>query len=130
MKLNGTHHILVYAYDVNILGGSIHTVKENTETLLVAGKESGLEVNADKTKYMVMSWDQNARPSHYMKTENTSFERVEELKYLGTNLTSQNSMQEEIKSRLKSGNASYYSVQNLLSSSLLSTYTKIKNTEL
>jgi len=65
-----------------------------------------------------------------MKTENTSFERVEELKYLGTNLTSQNSMQEEIKSRLKSGNASYYSVQNLLSSSLLSTYTKIKNTEL
>jgi hypothetical protein len=61
-----------------------------------------------------------------MKTENTSFEGVEELKYLGTNLTSQNSMQEEIKSRLKSGNASYYSVQNLLSSSLLSTYTKDK----
>jgi len=46
---------LVYADDVNILGGSIHTIKKNTVTLVVAGKEIGLEVNADKTKYMVMS---------------------------------------------------------------------------
>ena len=45
---------MVYADDVNILGGSVHTVKENTETLIVAGKEIGLEVNANKTKYMVM----------------------------------------------------------------------------
>jgi hypothetical protein len=112
------------------LGGSVHTVKGNTETLPVASKESGLEVNSDKTKYMVMSQDQNAGPSHYMKTKNTSFERVEELKYLGTNLTYQNSIQEEIKSRLKSRNACHYSVQNLLSSSLLSKYTKIKNIEL
>jgi len=65
-----------------------------------------------------------------MKTENTSFERVEELKYLGTNLTNKNSIQEEIKSRLKSRNARHYSVQNLLSSSLLSKYTKIENIEL
>ena len=55
LKLNGTHHLLVYADDVNILGGSIHTVKENAEALVVATKEIGLEVNADKTKYMVMS---------------------------------------------------------------------------
>jgi len=51
---------------------------------------------------------------------------VEKFKYLGTNLTHQNSIQEEIKSRLKSGNACYYSVQNLLSSSLLSKNLKIK----
>jgi len=49
-----------YADDVNILGGSVHTVEENAEDLVVATKEIGLEVNADKTKYMIMSRDQNA----------------------------------------------------------------------
>jgi hypothetical protein len=53
LKLNDTHQLVVYANDVNILGGSIHTVKENTEALVVASKENGLEVNANKTKYMV-----------------------------------------------------------------------------
>ena len=55
LKLNGTHQLLAYADDVNILGGIVHMVKENAETLLVATKEIGLEVNADKTKYMIMS---------------------------------------------------------------------------
>ena len=50
LKLNGTHQLLAYADDVNILGGSAHTVKENAEALLVATREIGLEVNADKTK--------------------------------------------------------------------------------
>jgi len=58
--LNGTHQLLSYADDVNILGGSAHTVKENVEALVVATKETGLEVNADKTKYIIMSQDQNA----------------------------------------------------------------------
>ena len=61
-----------------------------------------------------------------MKIDNNSIERVEEFKYLGTTLTNKNSIQEEIKSRLKLGNACYYSVQNLLSSSLLSKKLKIK----
>ena len=52
---SGTHQFLAYANDVNILRGSIHMVKENAEALVVATKEIGLEVNADKTKYMVMS---------------------------------------------------------------------------
>ena len=64
LKLNRAHQLLVYADDVNILGGSIHTIKENAEALVVAIKEIGLEVNADKTKYMVMSQDQNAGRSH------------------------------------------------------------------
>ena len=57
LKLNGTHQLLAYADDVNILGRSVHTVKESAEALVVATKETGLEINADKTKYMTMSRD-------------------------------------------------------------------------
>jgi hypothetical protein len=92
------------------LGGSVHTVKENAEALVVATKEIGLEVNAEKTKYMIMTRDQNVERSHSVKTDNSSIERVEEFKYLGTTLTDQNSIQEEIQNRLKLGNACYYSV--------------------
>jgi hypothetical protein len=53
LKINGTHQLLVYANDINILEGSVHTIKENEEALLVASKETGIEVNADKPKYMV-----------------------------------------------------------------------------
>ena len=83
------------------------------------------EVNADKTKYMNMSRDQNAGRSHSMENDNISFESLEDCKYLGTTLTDQNSIQEEIKNRLKLGNACYCLVQNLLSSSLLSKNIKI-----
>src|SRR5215469_14571651 len=100
--------------------------KKNAEALAAATKEIGLEVNAHKTKYMTVSRDQNAGRIDSMKIDNSSIERVEEFKYLGTNLTNQNSIQEEIKNRLKLRNACYYSVQNLLSSSLLSKTLKIK----
>jgi len=60
LKLNGTHQILAYTDDVNILGGSIYTLKENAEALVAATREIGLEVSADETKYTVMSRDQNA----------------------------------------------------------------------
>ena len=60
LKLNGTHQLLAYADDVNILGRSVDTVKKNAETSVAATKEIGLEVNADKTKYMVMSRGQDA----------------------------------------------------------------------
>jgi hypothetical protein len=75
---------------------------------------------------MVMSRDQNAGQNHNIKLNNKSFERVEQFKYLGTTLTDRNSIQEEIKSKLKWGNACYHSVQDLLSSSLLSKDTKVK----
>jgi hypothetical protein len=84
LKLNGTHELLFYAD--NILGVSVHTLKKNTGALLVASKGIGLEGNADKTKYMLMSLDQNAGRSHNMKIGNGFFERVEQLKCLGTNL--------------------------------------------
>jgi hypothetical protein len=87
------------------LGGSVHAIKQNTDALVVASKEIGLEVNAEKTKYMVMSGDRNAGQNHNIKLDNKLFERVEQFKYLGTTLMYQNSIQEAIKSRLKSGNA-------------------------
>jgi hypothetical protein len=59
VKLNVTHHLLCADDDINILGGSIHAIKKNTEALVVASKEIGLAVTADKTKNMVMSQDQN-----------------------------------------------------------------------
>jgi hypothetical protein len=105
LKINGTHQLLAYADDVNILGGSAHTVKENAEALVVAIKEIGLEVNADKTKYMIMSRDHNAGRSYSMKIDNIFIERMEEFRYLGTTLTNKNYIQEEIKSTLKSENA-------------------------
>jgi hypothetical protein len=99
---------------------------KNTEALAVACKEIGLEINAEKTKYMVMSRDQNAGHNHNIKIDNKSFERMEEFKYLGANLTNRNSIHEEIKSRLKRGNACYHSVRILLSSRLLSKNIKIR----
>jgi len=75
---------------------------------------------------MVMHRDQIARRNHSVKIDNSIFERVEEFKYSGTTLTNQNSIPEVIKSRLRSGNACYHSVQNLLSSRLLSKNLKIK----
>ena len=111
---------MVYADDVNILGGSVHTAEEFAAALVVANKEIGLEINADKTKYMVMSRDQNAGRSHNIKTDNSSFERMEEFSYLRTTLTNQSSIQEEIESRLKSVSGCYHSMQNIKSSSSLS----------
>jgi hypothetical protein len=67
---------------------------------------------------MAMFRDQNAGQNDNIRIDNKSFERVEQFKYLGTTLTNRNSIQEEITSRLKSGNACYHLVQDLLSSSL------------
>jgi hypothetical protein len=96
LNLNGTHQLLAYADDVNILGGSVHIVKEDAEALVVATKETGLEVNADKTKYMVKSRERNAGRDDSVKNDNSSIEKVEEFKYLGTMLSDQNSITERI----------------------------------
>jgi len=126
LKLNSTHQVLAYADDVNILERSIHTLKENAEALVAATREIGLEISADKTKYMVMSRDQNAGRNQSVRIDNSAFERVEEFKYLGTTLTHQNSIPEKFKSRLRLGNVCYHSVQNLLSSRLPSKNLKVK----
>jgi len=104
LKLNVTHQLLAYADDVNILGGT------------------GQEVNADKSMYTIWSCLNIIMQDELStKTGNSCFGRVEMFKYLGTTLTNQNSIQEEIKSRLKSGQ-----VQNILSSTLLTKNLNIK----
>jgi hypothetical protein len=75
---------LVYADDVNILGGRAHTVQKNMAALVVAIKEIRLEVNADKIRYMAMSQDKNAGRSRKIKTDNRSIEVLEEVRYLRT----------------------------------------------
>jgi len=65
LKLNGTHQLLVYSYDVNMLGGSVHTIKENAAALVVASKEFGLEVNANKTKTKTVSRSERRTKSQY-----------------------------------------------------------------
>jgi hypothetical protein len=70
LKMYGTHQLLVYADDVNILGGSVHTKKKNAEDIVINSKETGLEVNAEITEYMVMSRNRNAGDNHNIKLYN------------------------------------------------------------
>jgi hypothetical protein len=126
LKLNGTHQLLVYADDVNLLGDNVDTMKKNTEALIGASKEVGLEVNTEKTKYMLISRHQNAEQNNNIMIANRYFENMAKIRYFGMTAINQNLIHEEIKSRLSSGNACYQSVQNILSSRLLSKNVKIE----
>jgi hypothetical protein len=68
--LNGTHQLLAYADDVNLLGDNIDIINKNTETLIDASKEVGLEVNVEKSKYMLVSRDQNVGKNQKIKIGN------------------------------------------------------------
>jgi hypothetical protein len=99
---------------------------EKVKALLGASKEVGLEVNPEKTKYMLVSRCQKAGQRQSIKTASRSFEDMAKFKYLGITRTDQNCILEEIKSRQNSGNACSHSVQSLLSSRLLSKNVKVK----
>jgi hypothetical protein len=97
---------------VNLLGDNIDTTKKNMETLIDASKEVGLEIHVEKTEYMLLCCYQNEGQNQDIKIASISFENVSQFKYLGTTVTNQNLIQEEIKRRLRSGNACYLLVQN------------------
>jgi hypothetical protein len=125
LKLNGTYQLLVYADDVSLLGANIDTVKKCTQSLIDASKEVGLEINAQKAKYMLLSRHQDAGQNHDRKISNRCFENVAQFKHMGTTVTYQNLIREEMKRGLNSDNACYHSAQNFLFSCLLSRNLKI-----
>jgi hypothetical protein len=100
LKLIWTHQLLVYADDRNLLSHDIDTIKENTRTLIDASKEVGLEVNTEKTKYMLLSHHQNVEQNHNLKIFNRSLENVAQFQYLGRTVAFLNLCQKEIKRRL------------------------------
>jgi hypothetical protein len=94
LKCNGTYHLLACADDVNLLGDNIDTIKKNTETLIDASEEVGLEINVEKTKYMMLAHYRNADQHPDIKMANRSFESVSQFKYLVRTLINQNLIQE------------------------------------
>jgi hypothetical protein len=100
LKLNEANQLLVYADDVNLLDDSVNTIKENREILLGTSRDVVLEINAEKTKYIFMSRHQTSGENKNTRIANESFKNVPKFKYLGTTLTNQNDIHDEIKSRL------------------------------
>jgi hypothetical protein len=92
LKFNGTHQLLAYTDDVNLLGDNLGTtrIKKNTEMLIDASKEVGLEISVQKTKCMLLSYHQNVGQNRDIKIANKLFENVSQFKYLGMTVTNQN----------------------------------------
>ncbi|KAJ4446476.1 hypothetical protein ANN_13172 [Periplaneta americana] len=125
LELNGLQP-LVYEDDMNMVGENPQTIRENTGILLQARRKAkGLEVNPEKAKYMVMSRHQNIIRTGNIKIRNLSFEEVEKFIYLGASVTNINDTREEMKRRINMGNVCY-SVEKILSSSLLSKNLKVR----
>jgi hypothetical protein len=89
LKLNGTHQLLVYVDNVNLMGNNIDAMKKNTETLTDASRQVGLEVQAEQTEHMLLSRHQIAMHNHDIKLANRSFVNVTQFKYFGTTVTYQ-----------------------------------------
>ena len=100
LDMNGKYQLLVYADDVNMLGENLQTIRENKEIFIKASKDTGLEVNSDKTKYMITSRQENIVHNQNIVIEILSFEKVEKFRYLGVTVTNTDDIREEIKRRI------------------------------
>ena len=104
--MNGTHQVLAYGDDVNLIGGDIKTIERNADVLLNVCKDIGLAVNTGKTKYMEIGRHRGMIANAHIKIGNNSYEKVKTYKYLGSLLTNQNYILEQIKCRLNARNPS------------------------
>jgi hypothetical protein len=119
-KLSGILQLLAYADEVILLGDNMDTVKKITRTLIDASKEVDLEMNIEKTKYMLLSCHRSTDQNQDRKIAKGLFENVLQVRCLRMTLRNQNLLQKDIEKRLNSGNGCYHSVQNILSPHLLS----------
>ena len=131
LELNETTQLLVYADNVVLLGDDVNTIKRNAGILIVKSKEIGLEVNVEKTKYIITSRYQNGKREgdKELNANEKIPKRVDKfntIKYLGTILNSTNQIRDEIKKGLQAGNPCFYSVNKLLASRLLLRNLKVK----
>ena len=126
LQLNGTTQILTYADDIALLGDNKETLINNAKILLDKTKELGLQINVEKTKYMVTDRIQNIHNNGNLVVCDKIFERVSNFKYLGSILNQTNEIREELKRRINLGNACFYSVKKLLGSRILSRRLKIR----
>ena len=114
--MNGKYQLLVYADGVNMLGENLQSIGENTEIFIKASKDIGLEVNSERSKYIITSRQQNVVQNQNIVMENSSFEKVEKFKYLGVTVTNMKDTCKEIKRRIiNKGNACYYSLEKMSS---------------
>jgi hypothetical protein len=108
------------------LGDSVNTIKENSETLLETSRDIGLEINAEKTKYMIMSHHPISGQNQNIRISNESFEKVAKFKYLEMTLTNENDIHYEVNTRLNSGMLAIIQSKIFFSSCLISKNLKIK----
>jgi hypothetical protein len=111
--MNGTHQVLTYAEDVNLVGDTIRTIERNADVLLNACKDIGLAVYTGKTQYMEIGRNLRVIANEHIKVGSNSYEKVKIFKYLGSLLRNKKTIHEEIKCGLKIGNSCYYSDQTL-----------------
>ena len=126
LDMNGTHQVLAYTDDVNLICDDIRTIERSADVLLNACKDIGLAVNTGKTNYMAIGRHRGMMANAHIKIGSYFYEKVKNFKFLGSLLTNQSFFKEEIKCRLKAGNSCYYSVQTLLSFRLLTKNLKTK----
>jgi len=126
LDINNTHHVMYYADDENLIDDGIEKMERSAEVLSSACKDTGLALNAGKTKCMEEKHRRCLMANENIPVGNNSNEKVKTVKYLWSLLTNQNSVQEKMKCTLQAENACYYSVQPLVSHRILSKIFKLK----